>query len=115
MADNLQLQGGTWHVRLEIPADVRKSFGGRRILSKSLGTGHRSEAINLRLPYLAKWKADIAAARAQLAEAKVQMHQYKEGWKPQLAAWGHEVDKETSGRFMEVAKGTRNTKDRRSQ
>lgn len=111
MADNLQLQGGTWHVRLEIPADVRKSFGGRRILSKSLGTGHRSEAINLRLPYLAKWKADIAAARAQLAEAKVQMHQYKEGWKPQLAAWGHEVDKETSGRFMEVAKGTRNTKD----
>lgn len=78
MADNLQLQGGTWHVRLEIPADVRKAFGGRRILSKSLGTGHRSEAMNLRLPYLAQWKSEIAAARSQAKAAK-------ENWRPELA------------------------------
>ncbi|MFF7861059.1 tyrosine-type recombinase/integrase [Pseudomonas monteilii] len=111
MANHLQLQGGTWHVRLEIPTEVRSAFGGRRILSKSLGTGQRSEAMNLRLPYLAQWKAEIAAARALTVEVKVQLQQYKEGWKPQLAEWGHEVDKKTSGRFMEVAKGTRNTKD----
>lgn len=97
MAHNLQLQGGTWHVRLEIPADVRKAFGGRRILSKSLGTGHRSEAMNLRLPYLAKWKADVAAARAQAKAAK-------ESWRPELAAQGLVLDKNIAARFLAASK-----------
>lgn len=80
MANNLELQGGTWHVRLAIPADVQKAFGGRKVLSKSLETGHRSEAMNRRLPYLAQWKAEIAAFRAQ-AKAP------KEDWRPKLAAF----------------------------
>jgi len=83
MANNLEQQGGTWHVRLAIPADVQKAFGGRKILSKSLETGHRSEAMNRRLPYLAQWKAEIAAARAQ-AKAP------KEDWRPKLAAFGEQ-------------------------
>lgn len=63
MADNLELQGGTWHVRLAVPKDVQKAFGGRRILSRSLGTGSRREALTLRLPILTTWKAEIKAAR----------------------------------------------------
>ncbi|WP_409307904.1 tyrosine-type recombinase/integrase [Pseudomonas putida] len=97
MAHHLQLQGGTWHVRLEIPAEVRKAFGGRRILSKSLGTGHRSEAMNLRLPYLAKWKADIAAARAQVKATK-------ENWRPELATRSMSLDKHIDSRLLATLK-----------
>jgi integrase len=79
MADNLENQDGTWHVRLAIPVDVQKAFGGRRILSKSLGTGLRSEAMNLRLQYLTQWKGEIAAARAQIRDLK-------ENWRPELAS-----------------------------
>ncbi|MGZ9707131.1 DUF6538 domain-containing protein [Pseudomonas sp. GNP013] len=38
-AHNLQLRGGTYHVRFDVPIDVRKTFGGKRILSRSLKTG----------------------------------------------------------------------------
>lgn len=97
MADNLQLQGGTWHVRLEIPADVRKAFGGRRILSKSLETRQRSEAMNLRLPYLARWKAEISLARSQAKVAK-------ENWRPELVAQGHVLEKNIAARFLTASK-----------
>ncbi|WP_422416975.1 tyrosine-type recombinase/integrase [Pseudomonas sp. GZD-222] len=63
MANNLELQGGTYHVRLAIPADVQKAFGGRRILSRSLMTGVYKEALDRRLPILATWKAQIKIAR----------------------------------------------------
>lgn len=62
-AHNLELQGGTYHVRLDIPKDVRDSFGGHRILSQSLKTGVHKEALDRRLPILATWKAQIKAAR----------------------------------------------------
>lgn len=62
-ANNLELQGGTYHVRLDIPKDVQASFGGRRILSQSLKTGVHKEALDRRLPILAKWKSQIRAAR----------------------------------------------------
>ncbi|WP_342653401.1 DUF6538 domain-containing protein [Pseudomonas sp. F3-2] len=63
MANNLELQGGTYHVRLAIPADVQKAFGNRRILSQSLMTGVHKEALDRRLPILAKWKNQIKIAR----------------------------------------------------
>lgn len=63
MANNLELQGGTYHVRLAIPADVQKAFGGRRVLSRSLMTGVYQEALDRRLPILAAWKAQIKIAR----------------------------------------------------
>ncbi|WP_217997607.1 hypothetical protein, partial [Pseudomonas syringae] len=34
MAENLELQGGTWHVLLAIPKDLQKAVGGRKILSQ---------------------------------------------------------------------------------
>lgn len=63
MANNLELQGGTYHVRLAVPADVRTAFGNRRILSQSLMTGVHQEALDRRLPILAKWKSQIKIAR----------------------------------------------------
>ncbi|WP_047541488.1 tyrosine-type recombinase/integrase [Pseudomonas simiae] len=63
MANNLELQGGTYHVRLAVPADVQKAFGGRRVLSQTLMTGVHQEAMDRRLPILAAWKAQIKIAR----------------------------------------------------
>lgn len=63
MTDYLVLKGGKFHVRLDVPADVRDFFGGRRVLSKSLATGSRTDAHVLKLPWLAKWKRDIEQAR----------------------------------------------------
>ncbi|MCR8722586.1 integrase, partial [Pseudomonas syringae] len=64
MSHNLELQGGTFHVRLAVPKDVQKAFDGRKILSRSLGTGSRKEAMERRLPILHTWKAKIKAARS---------------------------------------------------
>ncbi|MDH1308937.1 site-specific integrase [Pseudomonas fulva] len=105
MPDNLIQKKGesTWYVRLAVPADVQKALGCK-VRIQSLKTGLRKEAMEARLPILAQWKAEIAAAR-------VHSEQYKELWRPQLAEWGHEVDKHTSARFMEVAKGARKAKE----
>ncbi|MFK7701715.1 DUF6538 domain-containing protein [Pseudomonas caspiana] len=62
MANNLELQGGMYHVRLAIPKDVQGAFGSKKILSQSLKTGLRSEAMDRRLPILAHWKSQIQAA-----------------------------------------------------
>jgi len=97
MANNLEQQGGTWHVRMSIPADVQKAFGGKKILSKSLETRLRSEAMNRRMPYLIQWKGEIAAARAQ---AKA----LKENWRPELAERSLELDKLVDSAILKAAK-----------
>ncbi|MHB9799050.1 DUF6538 domain-containing protein [Pseudomonas sp. MT3] len=65
MADNLIKKKGesTWYVRLAIPADVQQAMGGKKVLTQSLKTGLRSEAMDRRLPVLAAWKAQFQAAR----------------------------------------------------
>ena len=65
MADNLVQRGGTWHVRFDIPKDVQTAFGNRKILSQSLGTGSRAEAMRLRLSYLSQWKTQVEDIRNQ--------------------------------------------------
>lgn len=65
MADNLVQRGGTWHVRFDIPKDVQTAFGNRKILSQSLGTGSRAEAMRLRLSYLSQWKMQVEDIRNQ--------------------------------------------------
>ena len=66
MPDNLiqKKNESTWYVVKQIPKDVRRALGNRSTFTKSLKTGLRSEAMKLRLYWLAKWEADIAAARA---------------------------------------------------
>jgi integrase len=65
MADHIFQKKGesTWYVRLDIPKDVQLAFDNRRVLIQSLKTGLRSEAMERRLAWLARWKADINAAR----------------------------------------------------
>ena len=65
MADNLVQRGGTWHVRFDIPKDVQVAFGNRKILSQSLGTGSRAEAMRLRLSFLSQWKTQVEDIRSQ--------------------------------------------------
>lgn len=84
MADNLELQGGTWHVRLAIPKDVQKAFDGRKILSQSLKTGSRREAMTLRLPIISGWKSAIKTARAGVP--------LPEGWQDTLVKTIDDMD-----------------------
>lgn len=60
--------------------------------------------MDARLPFLTQWKAEIKEAREQ-AQAR------KENWRPELAAWGHELDKHIGARFMTVAKSAGKTKE----
>lgn len=87
MADNLIQKPGesTWYVRLAVPADVQRAIGCK-VLIQSLKTGLRREAMDARLPILARWKAEIAAARAQVQARK-------ENWRPELASSSLDFDK----------------------
>ena len=68
MADFLVNKGGIWHVRLDLPAEVREAFGGRRVLTKSLKTGVKTEAHALKLKWLDLWKRQINDARTKPIE-----------------------------------------------
>lgn len=60
----LLIQRGTnWHVRIDIPADVRAGFGNHRILSKSLKTGDKILAKGLAALQIGQWKAEFRAVR----------------------------------------------------
>lgn len=65
MADHLILKGGTWHVRLDVPVDVRthQDFFFKKVLTKSLKTGNRQLAKTASLSILSDWKKKIDAAR----------------------------------------------------
>ncbi len=94
MAHNLELQGSTYHVRLAIPPDVRKAFGGRRILSQSLKTGVHREAMELRLPILATWKAQIKLAR--------QKNSLPEGWQDKVQKTVAELEEFKRNRKLKI-------------
>ncbi|MQX54667.1 site-specific integrase [Alcanivorax sediminis] len=61
-SDNLILRGGSWYVRLSVPADVRPVLN-RREYTASLKTGSKQEAQRLKLPFLSAWRDAIAEAR----------------------------------------------------
>lgn len=61
--NHLSLRGNTWHVRLDVPADVRPHFGHRRVLSESLKTGDKRLANERGALLIAQWKREIRAAR----------------------------------------------------
>lgn len=63
MSDFLILKRGIFHARLDVPADVREAFGNRRVLTKSLRTGVKSEANQRKYEFIELWKRQIAQAR----------------------------------------------------
>lgn len=103
MSDHLIQKKGesTWYVRLAIPADVQKALGCK-VRIQSLKTGLRKEAMEARLPYLTRWKAEIAAARDQTKALK-------ENWRPTLAAQAQVLDKNIAARFLAASKRTPKT------
>ncbi|RLU06354.1 integrase [Pseudomonas prosekii] len=88
-ANNLQLQGGIYHVRFDVPKDVREAFGGRRILSQTLKTGSRSEALLRRHPILHTWKKQVKAIR----EGKL----LGDGWQEDIVQTLEDLDAITQG------------------
>lgn len=65
--DNLKNIGGTWYVRVAIPAELRSAFGNKTEFLKSLRTGRKSEAMVLRTKDLHDFKNRIAVERRRLA------------------------------------------------
>lgn len=72
MATHLVRKKGesTWYCRLAVPADVRHVFGGRTKLIQTLKTASRAEAMERRLPVLARWKTEIRLAREGMAATR---------------------------------------------
>lgn len=106
MPDNLiqKKNESTWYVVFEIPKDVRTALGNRSTLTKSLKTGIRSEAMDRRLPYLAQWKADVAAARQQKITAR-------EEWRPALADRGVMLEQSIYARFLDAMRNPTDSSD----
>lgn len=69
---HLILKGSTWHVRMEVPKDVRHAFGGKRNVFKSLKTGSKSEAQKLKWEILSEWKNKIDIARNGVKDYEVE-------------------------------------------
>jgi integrase len=87
----------TWYVRMAVPVDVRHAFGGLTKLVKTTGTSNKAEAMDRRLPILARWKADIAAAREQrLLE--------RDKWRPELASKGLVLSQSVDVRLLQAIK-----------
>ena len=100
MADHIFQKKGesTWYVRLDVPKDVRHAFGGRRVLVQSLKTGLRSEAMERRLPWLAKWKSEIRDARERKSELG-------DAWREDLAKQSTRYTKSLNHQVMRAVSG----------
>lgn len=61
--NHLIQRGTTYHVRLDIPQDLRPAFGNRKILSKSLKTGDKTLARELAATQIGHWKSQFRAIR----------------------------------------------------
>lgn len=96
MTDHIVTQGNTWHVRLTIPEDIRPFFGNRKVLSKSLKTGSRAEAMKLRLPHLATWQMQFEAARKEKASRG-------DHWKEEAFELGKQIEQTITNEFVKSA------------
>lgn len=63
--NHILLRGATYHVRLDIPQDLRAALGNRRILSRSLRTGDKTLAKELAATQLGQWKSLFRALREE--------------------------------------------------
>lgn len=99
MRDNLILRGNTYHVRLALPEDVRPSFGGRKLLSKSLKTGLKQDAKDRARSILLDWKNQIEQVRQKKASQA-------ELWRESLASQAKSQDERFSNALIAYSKGT---------
>lgn len=97
MADHIfqKKKESTWYVRLDIPEGVRPAFGDSRVFLRSLKTARRSEAMERRLPWLAKWKAEIRDAKERKALLG-------DAWREELHAQSVEQQKNKERRILNL-------------
>ncbi|MGE4193419.1 MAG: DUF6538 domain-containing protein [Pseudodesulfovibrio sp.] len=68
MCKNLVLKETVWHFRLNVPADLRASFG-KTVIMKSLKTGDKRTASKLAKSLSLQWKAKFEEVRASQSAA----------------------------------------------
>lgn len=103
---NLLLRSGIYHVRLAIPPDVQPAYGNRVILSKSLKTGDKRLAKELRDQIIGKWKAEIRKERAARAERG---DAWKEGLADTARVYATQKDSMLLSAFMDDASFAKET------
>ena len=67
----LYLRGSTYHVRIDVPEDLRAAYGHRLTLSKSLKTGEKRLATELASSQIGVWKAEFRAERDEHLKNRV--------------------------------------------
>lgn len=98
MSDLLILKRGIFHVRLDIPVDVREAFGNRKVLTKSLGTTSKSEANHKKYEFIELWKRQIAEARKKKSISR------KENWKDEALYVSETMRQESDALPIETIK-----------
>ncbi|MBD2835974.1 tyrosine-type recombinase/integrase [Pseudomonas sp. JM0905a] len=97
--NHLLLRGSTWHVRIDIPAELRPAFGNRSILSKSLRTGDKRLAQELASTQVGQWKAEFRAIR----DAKIRAG---DRWREELHTTAKAHHEKADGVLLATIKGT---------
>ena len=69
--NGLYLRESTYHVRIDVPADLRADFGNRRTLFRSLKTGDKRLASELASLQIGTWKAEFRALRDERLKNRV--------------------------------------------
>ncbi|CRM46101.1 tyrosine-type recombinase/integrase [Pseudomonas sp. D4002] len=86
-----------WYVRIILPPSVRHAFGGRSKLVKTTGTSNKAEAMDRRLPILARWKQEIQAAKDGKTASR-------DLWRPELADQGLTLEARTDASLLNAVK-----------
>src|SRR6516225_2900709 len=84
--DYLKLRGRTYYVQVSVPARLGKAAGGKSEFIKSLKTGDLNEANKRKHPYIAAFKARLAALERQNASAQApaelaELYEKALGWR----------------------------------
>lgn len=96
--NHILLRGSTYHVRLDVPSDIRAAFGNRRVLSKSLKTGDALLARELAGAQVAEWKAEFR-------QLKDQQIRRSDDWKESVAKSGEFYKWSRNRQILHAANG----------
>ena len=68
----VQQGGAVWHVRLDIPADVRPAFGGKKVRIRTTKLTNPDAAWAIGQQWVTQWKAEIEAARKGTSQPRTE-------------------------------------------
>lgn len=99
--NGIYLKGSTYHVRIDVPADLRADFGNRRTLSKSLRTGDKRLAGELASLQIGLWKAEFRAKRDEHLKNRVPA----DVWQPEAARMAESLAEKVKALAWDVMEG----------